>query len=77
MQNFEKLAALGAKGVAGGAMAAWLGFAALTRPVSSGGVDPVTHLAIMSSTFMVFGMLALSHFWFGVQLSKGKDSIRG
>ncbi len=77
MENFEKLAALGAKGVAGGAMAAWLGFAFFTRPVSSGGVDPVTHLAIMASTFMVFGMLALSHFWFGMQLAKGKDSIRG
>ncbi len=77
MQNFEKLAALGAKGVAGGAMAAWLGFAFFTRPVSSGGVDGTTHLAMMAATFMVFGMVALSHFWFGVQLSKGADSIRG
>ncbi|HRN52161.1 MAG TPA: hypothetical protein PK788_01565 [Gemmatimonadaceae bacterium] len=77
MQNFEKLAALGAKGVAGGAMAAWLGFAALTRPVSSGGVDPVTHLAMMAATFVVFGMVALSHFYFGMQLAKGRDSVRG
>lgn len=77
MENLQKLGALGAKGVAGGAMAAWLGFAAFTRPVSSGGVDPVTHLATMASTFMVFGMVALSHFWFGVQLIKGRDSITG
>lgn len=77
MENFEKLAALGAKGVAGGAMAAWLGFAFFTRPVSSGGVDPVSHLAMIAATFMVFGMVALSHFWFGMQLAKGKDSIRG
>lgn len=77
MENLQKLGALGAKGVAGGAMAAWLGFAALTRPVSSGGVDPVTHMAMMAATFMVFGMVALSHFWFGVQLTKGRDSIRG
>lgn len=77
MQNFEKLAALGAKGVAGGAMAAWLGFAALTRPVSSGGVEPVGHLAMVASAFMVFGLLAAAHFWFGVQLSKGRDSITG
>lgn len=77
MENFEKLGALGAKAVAGGAVAAWLGFAFLTRPVSSGGVDKVTHMAIMASTFMVFGMLALSHFWFGMQLTKGRDSIRG
>lgn len=77
MENFEKLAALGAKGVAAGSMFAWLGFAFFTRPVSSGGVDPVTHLAIVASTFMVFGMVALAHFWFGVQLSKGADSIRG
>ncbi len=77
MQNFEKMAALGAKGVAGGAMAAWLGFAALTRPVSSGGVDPVTHLAMMAATFMVFGMIGLAHFWFGHQLAHGRDSIRG
>lgn len=77
MENFEKLAALGAKGVAAGAMAAWLGFAYFTRPVPSGGVDPVSHLAIVASTFMVVGMVAVSHFWFGMQLAKGKDSIRG
>lgn len=77
MENFEKLAALGAKGVAAGALAAWAGFAFFTRPVSSGGVDPVTHMAMMASTFMVFGMIALAHFWFGMQLAKGKDSIRG
>lgn len=77
MEHFEKLAALGAKGVAGGSMLAWLGFAFLTRPVSSGGVDAVTHLAMMAATFMVFGMVALAHFWFGMQLTKGADSIRG
>lgn len=77
MENIEKLGALGAKAVAGGAVAGWLGFAFLTRPVSSGGVDPVTHLAMMAATLMVFGMVALSHFWFGVQLTRGKDSIRG
>ncbi len=77
MENFEKLAALGAKGVAGGSLAAWAGFAFFTRPVSSGGVDPVTHLAIVASTFVVFGIVALAHFWFGVQLSTGADSIRG
>lgn len=77
MEKFEKLAALGAKGVAGGSMFAWLGFAFLTRPVSSGGVDAVSHLAIIASTFMVFGMVALAHFWMGVQLAKGADSIRG
>lgn len=77
MENFQKLAALGAKGVAGGSIAAWLGFAYFTRPVPTGGVEPVVHLVMIASTFVVFGMVALSHFWFGVQLSAGKDSIRG
>jgi hypothetical protein len=77
MENFEKLGALGAKAVAGGAVAGWAGFAFFTRPVSSGGVDPVTHMAMMAATFMVFGMIALAHFWFGHQLTHGRDSIRG
>lgn len=77
MENIEKLGALGAKAVAGGTVVAWLGFAYFTRPVSSGGVDPVTHMAMMSATFMVFGMIGLAHFWFGHQLTHGRDSIRG
>jgi hypothetical protein len=77
MQNFEKMAALGALGVAGGSMFAWLGLAFVTRPVSSGGIDAVTHLALMAASFMVFTLLALAHFWFGVQLKRGADSIRG
>ncbi len=77
MENIEKMGALGAKAVAGGAVAAWLGFAFLTRPVSSGGVDKVTHMAMMAASFMPFAMIALSHFWFGQQLTKGRDAIRG
>ncbi len=77
MEKLEKMAALGAMGVAAGAMLAWLGFAFVTRPVSSGGIDAVTHLALMAATFMVFGLLALAHVWFGVQLKRGADSIRG
>lgn len=77
MEKLEKMAALGALGVAGGAMLAWLGLVFVTRPVSSGGIDAVTHLALMAASFMVFGLLALAHVWFGVQLKGGADSIRG
>lgn len=77
MQNFEKLAALGALGVAGGAMAAWLGMLWFIRPVSSGGIDPVTHLVAGASTLVVFGMVALAHAWFGVQLKRGALPIEG
>jgi hypothetical protein len=77
MENFEKLAALGAKGVAGGAMAAWLGFVWFIRPVSSGGIDPTSHLVAASASFAVFALISAAHFWFGVQLSKGAAPIEG
>lgn len=77
MENFEKLGALGAKAVAGGSLAAWLGFAFLTRPVPTGGIDATLHLVVMASSFMVLGLLSAAHFWFGQQLTKGADSIRG
>lgn len=77
MANFEKLAALGAKGVAGGAMLAWLGLVYGTRPVSTGGIDAVTHLCLAAATFAVFGMVALAHLYLGAQLARGADSIRG
>ncbi len=77
MENFEKLAALGAKAVAGGTMAAWLGFVWFIRPVSSGGIDPTSHLVAASASFAVFGLISAAHLWFGMQLAKGADSIRG
>lgn len=77
MENFEKLAALGAKAVAGGAMAAWLGLVYLTRPVSSGGIDAVSHVTLAAASFVVVALLAAAHLWFGVQLTRGADTIRG
>ncbi len=77
MENFQKQAALGAKAVAGGAVAGWLGFAYFTRPVPTGGIDSTLHLVVMAATFMVFGLLSAAHFWFGQQLTIGRDSIRG
>ncbi len=77
MQNFEKLAALGAQGAAGGLIAAWLGFGWFIRPVSSGGMDSTLHLVAMASTFVVFGWLALAHVWFGAQLKRGAIPIEG
>ncbi len=75
--NFEKLAALGALGVAAGSMLAWLGFVFVTRPVSSGGIDSVTHIALAAATFALFGMIAAAHAYLGLQLKRGADSIRG
>ena len=77
IENFEKLAALGALGVAGGAMAAWLGLAWFTRPVATGGIDATTHFALIAATFMVFGLMSAAHAWFGVQLKRGAVSITG
>jgi len=77
MERIVKLAALGALGVAGGSIAAWLGFAWFTRPVATGGIEPVTHFAVIASSFVVFGMVAAVHLWFGLQLRRGPTSITG
>ncbi len=75
--NFEKMAALGALGVTAGSMLAWLGLVFVTRPVASGGIDSVTHLALSAATFALFGMIAAAHLYLGLQLRHGPDSIRG
>ena len=75
MERLVKLAALGALGVAGGSMAAWLGFAWFTRPVPTGGMEPVAHFAMIAASFVVFAMVAAVHLWFGLQLKKGPTSI--
>jgi hypothetical protein len=77
MQNFEKLAALGAQGVTGGLIVAWLGFVYAIRPVSSGGIDPTSHLVASAASFVVFGLLAAAHGWFGWQLKRGAVPIEG
>ena len=77
MQNFEKLAALGAQGVAAGAMVAWLGLVFITRPVPAGGIDARAHLCLIGATFVLFAWLAAAHWWMGSQLKRGPDSIRG
>ena len=75
--RLEKLAALGAMGVAGGAVAGWLGFLWLMRPVPTGGMEPVTYAALIASSFVVVALLSAAHFWFGLQLKRGPDSITG
>ncbi len=75
--TIEKLGALGAQGVAAGAMLAWVGLVYVTRPVSSGGIDPVAHLCLAAASFVPFALLAAAHAWFAQQLNHGPDSIRG
>jgi hypothetical protein len=75
--NIEKMGALGAQGVAGGAMLAWIGLVYVTRPVSSGGMEPVVHLCLAAASFVPFAVIAAAHFWFGQQLKHGADTIRG
>lgn len=75
--QFEKLAALGAQGVAAGTVAAWLGFVYLIRPVASGGIDARGWFAGSAAAFVVFALIAAAHAWFGAQLKKGPDSILG
>jgi uncharacterized membrane protein len=75
--QFEKLAALGAQGVAGGTVAGWLAFVYLIRPVASGGMDARGWFAGSAAAFVVFALIAAAHAWFGAQLKKGPDSILG
>jgi hypothetical protein len=75
--EFNKMAALGAQGVAGGAMLAWLGLMYVTRPVPTGGFEPILHLCLGAASFAVFGLLSLAHVWFAQQLKVGRESIRG
>jgi hypothetical protein len=75
--NVEKMAALGAQGVAGGAFVAWLGLVFVTRPVATGGIDAVTHLSLAAASFVPFAMLAAAHAWLGWQLKRGAAPIRG
>ena len=77
MQNFEKLAALGALGVGGGSFAAWLGLVFITRPVSTGGIDGTSHFAVAVSALVVLGLVGGAHVLLGQQLRRGPDSIRG
>ncbi len=75
--NFEKLAALGAQGVAAGAMVAWLGFVFFIRPVASGGMDQRGWFAASAAAFVVFALVAAAHAWFGVQLNRGSGPLNG
>ncbi len=71
------MAALGAQGVAGGAMLAWLGLMFVTRPVPTGGIDSTLHLCLGAASFAVFGLLSLAHVWFAQQLKVGREPVRG
>jgi hypothetical protein len=75
--HVEKFASLGALGVAGGAMAAWVGLVWFIRPVPTGGFDPVGHFAAAAASFMVLGLMSAAHLWFGLQLKRGRCSITG
>ncbi len=75
--TIEKLGALGAQGVAAGTMLAWVGLVYVTRPVSSGGIDAVSHLCLAAASFMPLALMAAVHAWFAQQLNQGPDSIRG
>jgi hypothetical protein len=75
--DFQKMAALGAQAAAGGIIAVWVGFLYLIRPVPTGGIDHVLWQVAAYSSFLIFGLLALVHLYFGAQLKRGADSIRG
>lgn len=75
--NFEKLAALGAIATGLAALGAWVLLAFVTRPVSSGGIDAVTHLTLMAASFVPLSIFATVHVALGRQLQRGKSSILG
>jgi hypothetical protein len=45
--------------------------------VPTGGFDSVSHVAASAAMFMVLGLMAAAHLWFGVQLKRGRTSITG
>lgn len=75
--NIEKLGALGAQGVAVGSMLAWAGLVFVTRPGPTGGFNASSHLCLAAAAFMPLALVAVAHAWFGHQLKRGADSIRG
>jgi hypothetical protein len=75
--QIQKAASLGALGVAGGSMLAWLGLVWFIRPVPTGGFDSTSHVAASAAIFMVLGLMAAAHLWFGLQLKRGRTSITG
>ena len=75
--DIQKVAALGAQGAAGGIIAAWLGFVWFIRPVPTGGIDQTLWVVAATATFTIFALLAAVHLYFGAQLKRGADSIRG
>ena len=73
----ERCGGRGGEGGAAGSVVAGVGMVDVTRPVSSGGIDPVAQLCLAAAAVMPFALIAAAHAWFAQQLKHGPDSIRG
>lgn len=83
-QNFVRLAALGALGVAPGALGLWALLALVFRPTptsgmpgSGGGIDAVSWAVVVIALIVPLGLAAAWHVNFGRQLQAGKNTCPG
>ena len=75
MQKFEKLAALGAAGVAGGTLVAYSLLVFVFRPVSTGGFSPVLWTVVSVAMVIPVAVLAGAHVAFAKQLKDGASAM--
>jgi hypothetical protein len=75
MQKFEKLAALGAAGVAGGTLVAYSLLVFVFRPVSTGGFSPVLWTVVSVAMVIPVAVLAGAHMAFAKQLKDGTSAM--
>jgi hypothetical protein len=75
MQKFERLAALGAAGVAGGTFVAYSLLIFVFRPVSSGGFTPVLWTVVSVAMLIPVAVLAGAHLAFAKQLKDGTSGM--
>lgn len=83
-EKFLKYAALGALGVAPGAIAAYAALVFAFRPTptggmpgSGGGIDAVSWLVLIAAMAVPIALVAAWHVDFGKQLKAGKNSCPG
>jgi carbon starvation protein CstA len=75
MQKFEKLAAVGAAGVAGGALVAYSLLIFAFRPVPTGGFSRLLWTVVTVAMVIPVAILAGAHLAFAKQLKDGASAM--
>jgi hypothetical protein len=80
--KFQRMAILGALGVCGGVVAAWLGLAWLGTPTvfggapgATGGIDTTTRYVLWIAALVPVALFLWSHLAFAKQLKDGPKSL--